>query len=183
MDVHVSLFDRVFAVTIAFLLPGLAPIAAAAPGSQTVANWFGAASQSPTIGGLLFVVLAALASGMALTALRWMLFEELSIFGCRLVQPGTPVNEAARKDHLAVYDDLRYQHYYFYLASANMAVAVPVALIVWLLTAVHRPSVTTLALVMGLGAIAMYVLAAAGCNAIRRYDDRRHRLLGPAAAA
>ena len=47
---HVSLFDRLFSATIAFLLPGLAVLAGAATVTPVIAGWFGAASANPPFG-------------------------------------------------------------------------------------------------------------------------------------
>jgi len=46
-----SLFDRLFALVIAFLVPGLVALFAVATVSPTVQSWFIGASNGPTLAG------------------------------------------------------------------------------------------------------------------------------------
>lgn len=179
---RVSIFDRVFATTIAFVLPGLAVLVGAATVTPTVATWFGAASSSPTLVGFLFVLLAAVALGMVVTSVRWWIFECAHLGRFRLVQDGdTPINEQARKDHAAEYEDLRFAHYFYYLATANMAVAIPLALVIW--NVGTRPDAHVAAIVWIIAVPLALVLGAAGRESLAVYIRKRLRLVGPFAAA
>lgn len=182
MDLHVSIFDRVFATTIAFVLPGLAVLVGAATVTPTVATWFGAASTSPTLVGFLFVLLAAIALGMVVTSVRWWIFERARVGSVRLVpHEDAPIDERARTAHAAEYEDLRFAHYYHYLAGANMAVAIPLALLIWIGGA--RPPVGTVLLVGGIALPVVLALGAAGRDALARYVTKRLRLVGPFTSA
>lgn len=183
MDVSVSLYDRIFANTIAFLLPGLAVMVGAATVNPVIVTWFGGASTNPTFVGFLFVVLAALTIGILLSAVRWWIFERCAWWpGCggeTLVPLGPPLNEAKRREHYAEYEDLRFQHYYHYLASANMAVAIPIAIATWLIGTATTPTLSTVTSVSVSGFILVYILKSAACEALTRYERRRLNLLGP----
>lgn len=178
MNHQVSLFDRVFATTIAFLLPGLGVLVGAAMVTPVVAGWFGAASNSPQIVGFLFVLAAALAIGMVLTAIRWWVFEKATVCGFQLVPPTSPINEAKRSQHFAEYEDIRFQHYYYYLAFGNMSIAVPVAIATWLVGSDPWPERGRVFAVFFVGALLSLTLGSAAREAIKRYTDRRIRLLG-----
>lgn len=179
MDIQVSLFDRVFAVTIAFLLPGLAVLVGAATVNPVIVAWFGGASTNPSLVGFLFVALAALAIGLVVTSLRWFAFERIAwpLVGM-LVKPSAPIDESKRREHYAEYEDLRFQHYYHYLASANMAVAVPIAVCIWLGWSDPFPAVGRVAIVVAFATVGIVILTEAAREAIARYCDRRLRLLG-----
>ena len=128
----VLLFNRAFATTIAFVLPGLAVLVGAATVTPVIGAWFGAASVSPSAVGFLFVLLAALSLGMIVTSVRWWIFECARLGPYRLIAPNpTPIDERKRNDCAAAYEDIRFSHYYHYLASANMSVAIPIAVLIW----------------------------------------------------
>lgn len=181
MDAQVSLFDRVFANMMAFALPGLVTLVGAATVNPVVAGWFGAASMSPTFVGFLFVLFAALALGTVVTCLRWWIFERLDIGGKRLVSPSAPINDAKRHEHQAAYEDLRFQLYYHYLAYANMSVAIPLAIAIWL--SGGQANASQAAVVPVLAIPVVLAMGAGAREAIDRYVSRRRQLLGPAVTA
>ena len=173
----VTVLDRGFALTIAFLLPGLVLLAGTATVNPTVATWFTGAQTGPTIVGFLFVVLAALAMSMVITAIRWSIFECAWLPGCPLIPPAPDVDLSQRKDVEAQYVDYRHQHYYYYLAHANTAVAVPLAVVAWLAVNVVTAPWWLSVSIVACTAIVSGVLGAAACDAINRYDQRLRRLL------
>jgi len=178
MPDQVSLFDRAFATTIAFVLPGLAVLVGAATVTPVVAAWFGAASASPSVVGFLFVLLAALALGMIVTCMRWWIFERARLGPYRLIaDDAIPIDERKRTDCAAAYEDLRLSHYYHYLACANMSVAIPIAVLIWVLGA--DPSWRHTGEVALIAVPVTVVLGAAGRNALARYRSKRLRLVGP----
>jgi hypothetical protein len=176
---EVSLFDRVFANAIAFLLPGMVVLAGASAGNEAIRGWFGAASTDPSLVGFLFIALAALTIGYLLTSIRWWVFEAMKwpVVG-RLVPAPTPINEEKRKEHHAAYEDLRFQHYYHYLASGNMAVALPIAFVLWFRVRAENYSWQALLTALIVAVFVTRILGRAACEAVRRYDSRRARLLG-----
>jgi hypothetical protein len=175
-----SLFDRAFAVGIAFLLPGLVALFGVAMVNDTVRSWFQGAQNGPTFAGLIFVMLAALALNVVITALRWLIFEKMSLglLRCPWVKGSPRLNLAKRQEVEAQYIDLRHQHYYHYLAYANTAVAIPIALVAWTCFATPVPTIWQWLVVAALGILSTVALARAGCDAARRYDERRADLLG-----
>jgi len=177
---QVSLFDRAFATTIAFVLPGLAVLVGAATVTPVIATWFGAASASPTVVGFLFVLLAALSLGMIVTCVRWWIFEQASLGPYRLVaKETTAIDEPKRNDRTPAYDDIRFSHYFHYLAYANMSVAIPLAVLIWFVGSDPSPSWARTAVVGLIAVLVTLVLAAAGRDALARYRTKRLRLVGP----
>lgn len=176
-----SLLDRAFAITMAFLLPGLITLFGLATVNPTVQSWFAGAQNGPTFVGFLFVLSAALALNLVITALRWFIFENLRWprLGCPWVAAAPSLPLARRKELEPQYLDLRHQHYYHYLAYANAAVAIPLAVLTWLVGAERFPSVLAIAGVLVAAVTATVVLGMAACDAVRMYDKRRLELLVP----
>jgi len=185
MDVNTVFFDRLFAVIIAFLLPGLVALFGIATGDQTVRTWFQGAQSGPTIAGFIFVLFAALALNLVITAVRWFLFEHLKfkLLGCPWVPAAPNWDEEKRRERDALYVDIRHQHYYHYLASANMAVAIPFAVLAWKIGSVPAPSWTTFIVVVLVGVGTSMVLGLAACDALRRFDRKVTKLLSISPAA
>jgi hypothetical protein len=180
MSETTSLFDRAFANGIAFLLPGLVFLFGIATVNDTVRAWFQGAQNGPTLAGLVFVLVAALALNIAITAVRWLLFEHMTfgIFGCPWVKAAPKLDLSKRKDLEAQYVDLRHQYYYHYLAYANTAVAVPLGLFTWIVFATPVPNIWQGVFVCSVGLFITIALGKAGCEAARRYDERRTMMLG-----
>ncbi len=173
-----SLFDRIFELTIAFELPGLVPLFAYSASNDTVRRWFAGDAGGPAWAGLAFVMLSALAVGFVLTAIRFVLFEQLSLprKNC-FVGPRLAFDERQRKEHAAEYFDLRHQHYYHYLAMANLSVAIPIAAVIWKVGQTTQPGWWTFSGQTGLVLLVAAILAVAARDACRRYDQRRAELL------
>lgn len=183
-DQSTTLFDRAFAVGIAFLLPGLIALFGVATVNETVASWFGAAQSSPTVGGLVFVLVAALALNIVINGLRWFVFEywKWPKKWFPLVEPPPQLNMERRREHEAQYTALLHAHYYHYLANANTAIAIPVAVTVWKYgTANPEPPLGLYLSILIGGLFTSFVLAAAALDAMRRYNHRRLELLGEVA--
>lgn len=67
-----------FGLLIAYLLPGLVILVGIAPYSATVRSWLGTSSvTAPTVGGFLYVTLAAVAFGMTASVIRWLILDWL----------------------------------------------------------------------------------------------------------
>jgi hypothetical protein len=175
-----ALFDRMVSLTMAFLVPGLVALFAVATVSPTVLAWFSGASNGPTLAGFFFVVLGAFALGLVITAIRFCLFEATPIpFANRcLVKASPQLDESKRKEFAAEYNDLRQKHYDHYLAYSNLSVAIPIGVAIWKAGSVPAPTWVLFSTVLTISVVSTLALAAAGCDAVRRYDDRRTRLLG-----
>lgn len=184
-----ALFDRVFAVTIAFLLPGLIVLFGIATVYAPVATWFEGAQNGPTITGFVFVLMAALALNVIVTCLRWTLFEKLACRWTRpaspdgarrtrttWVPPAPPYDESRRYEKREVLSEIKLDFYYHYLAYANAAVALPTAVVIWQF---GTPMIWQIRLGVGIGTLLVIAaLGAAACDAIQRYDRSASEVLG-----
>jgi len=181
-DHTAALIDRLIQFLIAFVLPGGVVLFACAIGSETVRTWFAGAQSGPTLVGFAFVMLAALAIGWVVSAVRYCLFERIRLGGRCLVPAPLAVDESKRAQQAQVYADLRRAYYDHYLATSNLAVAVPVGVTIGAMSA---PSALRWWQWGGVAVATILVavaLATAACSAIERYETRR-RSFGPAAAA
>lgn len=174
-----SLFDRLYPITIEFLIPGMVVLFALSTVSTTVQTWFTGAATGPTFVGLLFVMFAALAIGLVVTSIRYCVFEVIPVpwHGC-LVAQGPEFDHTKRKDCEAAYQDIRVNHYAYYLASANLSVALPIGIWIWKVGSHPAPTWSLFLTAIALTTIAVVALAAAGCSAERRYNEKRTILLG-----
>lgn len=123
----VSDVSKNFGIIIAFLLPGFIALWPIQYLSATVATWLSgsgltgsAGAQSPTTGSFLMVVLASLALGMLISAIRWLLFDTL--LHRTLKSPSLDWSKLQEK--LAAFDYINENHYRYYQYYANSAVAV-----------------------------------------------------------
>ncbi|MEK6258002.1 MAG: hypothetical protein AABP62_05220 [Planctomycetota bacterium] len=111
-----------FGFLVAYVLPGFVTLWGVSIFSGTVRSWLGTSSeQSPTIGGFLYVTVGAVAAGVLVSTIRWMLIDRLH----HLTGIPEPKWEFARLgDKLAAFELLVAAHYHFYQFHANMLVAV-----------------------------------------------------------
>ena len=174
---------RAFGLAIAFLAPGMIGLYAASLHVAVLRSWFEAAGRGQTtIGGFLSMVIAASGAGVFLSGMRWCLVEE------RIKQSADVPAEhetAGRRDaetELA-YQNIREQHYDFYLFYSNTLVALAVLWLTWLpsqLVALPADvSWTTVKpiLITALGGATGWVLFASATDAYTRYQKKRAELL------
>lgn len=121
-----------FGLLIAYLLPGFVVLWGIGQFSETVHSWFGPSSdQSPSVGGFLYVTLGAVAAGLFVSTIRWATIDKIHH------HTGIPEprwNFAALNRNLDTFELLVASHYRYYQFSANMLVAVVLALIAFLVT-------------------------------------------------
>lgn len=114
-----------FGFLIAYILPGLVVVVAVGNYSPTVQAWFGVMpSNTPTVGGFLYVTLASVAAGMTVSAVRWLLLDPL--------HHATGIREpkwdfAALPDRLNAFLAMVENHYRYYQFYGNMVVALAFA--------------------------------------------------------
>jgi hypothetical protein len=189
-----SLFDRVWMLSIAFLLPGAVVLFSVGTINTQVQTWFigvstGPAISGPTFAGLFFALIGALTLGFVITALRFLIFEVIPLKlwtrTCLVAKPAA-FDEARRKDVAAEYHALQLNHYYHYLAMANLSVAIPIGVAIWKAgstipatgtTSAQGPTWFLFNTVIVIATIATIALARAACDAVSRYEDKRSRLL------
>jgi hypothetical protein len=160
-----------FGPLIAYLVPGVTVLAGVSPFSPTLQGWFAAApAAAPTVGGFLYVTVAALAVGMTLSAFRWALVDTAH----RLTGlPPPALDFSGLGENVQAYVlliEIHYRHYQFY---ANMLIATAVAY------ACYRVRLGGLAVGwVDLGALVLEgVFFATSRDTLRKYYARSRQLL------
>src|SRR5882672_4245101 len=73
-----SISNDTFGPLIAYLVPGATALAGLSRFSPTLRTWFATApADLPTIGGFLYLTIAALTAGMTVSAIRWAVVDTL----------------------------------------------------------------------------------------------------------
>jgi hypothetical protein len=110
-----------FGLIIAYLLPGLTALAGIALFSPTVRLWLGSPpTESPTVGGFLYVTLASLGVGLVVSTLRWAIVDTIHH---RTGLPEPELNFASLQANLAAFEGAVENHYRHYQFLAGMFVA------------------------------------------------------------
>lgn len=111
-----------FGLLMAYVLPGFVTLSGISFFSETVRRWLGTSSQqSPTVGGFLYVTLGAIAAGLMVSTIRWMLIDRIH-HRTGIHQPTWEFSALGNK--LAAFELLVASHYFYYKFHANMLVAV-----------------------------------------------------------
>jgi hypothetical protein len=115
-----------FGPLIAYLVPGTTVLAGLGFVSPAVRVWFAVApgATPPTIGGFLYLTIAALTAGMTVSAVRWALVDTLHARTGLPVPPFNFANLGRNVEAFALLIRIHYEHYQFY---ANMLVATALA--------------------------------------------------------
>jgi hypothetical protein len=120
-----SVSNETFGPLIAYLVPGATVLTGLSPFLPTVRTWLeGTATNAPTIGGLLYLSMASLATGMTVSAVRWVTVDA---FHARTGLAAPKLDFArlpGKVEELRLLIEIHYRHYQFY---ANMFVAVLIA--------------------------------------------------------
>jgi hypothetical protein len=163
--------DRLFGLTIAYVLPGFVSLWGASNFSPIVSNWLSLQPEpNPSLASFLYALLASLGAGLVVSAVRWLLIDTFHHrTGVRFPDPDfSKVQEKLEAFQLAI--ELYYRYYQFY---ANMLVAITIA-------AACRFSAgqTLRGSAVAAGAIVWLVLLAASRDSLSRYYARVAQLLG-----
>lgn len=86
-----------------------------------------------------------------------------------------------QEDTATAYQDIRYQHYYFFLFYANTAIALIAAYAAWFIES--RPYWQTAGKLGVALALVVAVMYASARNALGRFDEKATRILGLVKAA
>ena len=114
-----------FGLLIAYLLPGLTSLWGASHFSETIRAWLGDASPwAPTVGGFLYVTVAAVIAGLTVSTVRWMVVDTLH--HCTGI-PRPRWDFSRFNEKVSAYDALGEVHYRYYQFNANMLVALAFA--------------------------------------------------------
>lgn len=120
-----SVSNDTFGPLIAYLVPGATALVGLSPFLPPVQGWLaGTPAGAPTIGGFLYLTVAALAAGMTVSALRWVVVDTLHA-RTGLPPPALDFSHLGPNvEALRLLIEIHYRHYQFY---ANMVVATAVA--------------------------------------------------------
>lgn len=114
-----------FGPLIAYLIPGATVLLGASLFSPTIRFWFAATpSDSPTIGGFLYLTIASLGVGMTVSAIRWATVDQ---FHARtgLPMPRRDFSKLGKNvEAFSLLIRIHYEHYQFY---SNMFVGMVIA--------------------------------------------------------
>ena len=110
-----------FGLLIAYVLPGITSVWGASYLSPTLRTWLGSASnEAPTIAGFLYVSLAAVAAGLIVSTVRWMVVDTVHYL-TGVPRPRWDFSRFGEK--VMAYDKLGEIHYRYYQHYSNMLVA------------------------------------------------------------
>lgn len=71
--------SNTFGLLIAYILPGALVLWGLSFVSQTIRTWLGTSpSESPTVGGFLYVTLASVGAGLTVSTVRWMVLDSIN---------------------------------------------------------------------------------------------------------
>lgn len=164
-----------FGLLIAYLLPGFIVLWGLSYSSPTVAAWLSppALDGAATIGGFLYVTLASVVAGLTASTVRWAIIDTIHH---RTGIPRRTWNFARLQKHYEAYTMLEHNHYRFYQAYANMAVAL------FFLFNARRWALGYWSIGFGwvdVGCIALSMVFLAGSrDTLAKYYDRVDQLLG-----
>jgi hypothetical protein len=162
-----------FGPLIAYLVPGATVLASLSPYSGTLRGWFSiGTADAPTVGGFLFLTVAALAAGMTVSAVRWAVVDP----ALRLTGLPEPAHDFSRLagnlDAVRFLTEVHYHHYLFY---ANMAVACAGA---YAATAVRPGLIWPNGWAVAAFVALEFVLLAAARDALAQHRRRTAQVLG-----
>ncbi len=114
-----------FGPLIAYLIPGVTVLAGLSPFSPTLQSWFATAPENtPTLGGFLYLTVAALTAGMTVSAVRWALLDTVHR---RTGLPPPPIDFSRLGKNVEAFGLLIRIHYEHYLFYSNMVLATALA--------------------------------------------------------
>ncbi len=112
-----------FGILIAYLIPGAIVLLGLTPFSPLLQGWFASSPpDAPSIGGFLFLTVAALAAGMTVGAVRWAIVDSFHAWS------GLPVPDfdfsklGPNVEAFRLLIEIHYRHYQFY-ANSGVATA------------------------------------------------------------
>ena len=159
-----------FGPLIAYLIPGASALVGLSQFSPALRTWLAVSpSDAPTIGGFLYLTLAALAVGMAVSAVRWAVID--AIHGrTGLAQPPLDFSKLGKNvEAFSLLIEIHYRHYQFH---ANMFVAVAFSYCCMLLAA-NPPGLLLTASLLAL----QIVFFRTSRDNLRKYFTRTAQLL------
>ena len=171
--------DKNFGVIIAFWLPGVILLWGLTYSYPELSAWLTKASgsEAATIGGFLYVTLAALALGMVISAVRWMIVDTVFHYVplVRVQRREFDFGSLKQKDTFAVFQGAVENFYRFYQYYSNTLVSIAAAVITYRVIG-GKELISSFAW----GAIALTCLALflASRNSLKNYYKCRNQIAG-----
>lgn len=162
-----------FGLLIAYVLPGFVALWGVSFFSETIRHWLGSSSEnSPTVGGFLYVTIAAVAAGLLVSTIRWMTVDRIH----HATGISVPKWDFAKLgDSLAAFELLVTSHYRFYQWHSNMFVATAFTFFVY---AVVAPVRGLQGAEIALSVFAVEIVLWVGSrDTLRKYYDRSFALM------
>jgi hypothetical protein len=166
-----------FGPLVAYLVPGATVLWGLRPYSPELQHWFAATPpEAPTLGGFLYLTVAALAVGMTVNAVRWVVLDSIHA-RTGLLPPDLDFSRlAGREQALALLIDIHYKHFQFH---GSMFIATAMAYLS------HRASTGFVGQMGGfdVGVVALEVVFfLASRDILRKYYRRTEQLLRSSSA-
>lgn len=161
-----------FGYLVAYVIPGFVIVASLGLHSETIRSWLSPLPEgAPTVGGFLFVTVASVAAGMVVSAVRWLILDNLHHW---TGVPKCSWSISALAQRQAAFETLVEYHYRHYLFYGNGLVALLVTMPLWLR---HALAQTTAAiLLVGVCALGT-LLFLASRDTYQKYVIRSNQLL------
>lgn len=164
-----------FGVVIAFLLPGFLFLWGLSYSSNEVALWLARIGnqEGQTVGGFLYVTLASLASGLLISAIRWLVIDH-ALWGLGI--SGDKINFAnlSQQNVFAAFQGVVENHYRYYQYYSNTLVAIVLAFAIYVKWGREKLSIS-----IYISALLIVVtLFLASRDSLKKYYDRAKQILG-----
>lgn len=161
-----------FGLLIAYLLPGTIVIASIADRSSMIRAWLGASTTgAPTVGGFLFITLAAVFAGLTTSTIRWLLLDSLHHrTGIR------PPNWkfAVLQENLTAFEGAVENHYRYHQFYGNTLIAIVLAMTA---NPQFAADSSTPLVARSIGAVIVVLFYFASRDSLRKYYVRTNAIL------
>jgi hypothetical protein len=160
-----------FGLLIAYLLPGFTALWGVSFFSSTVRHWLSTSTaQAPTLGGFLYGTIGAVAAGLTVSTVRWLLIDTLHrLTGLR----PTERNYSQLQNNIEAFEVTVAHQYRYYQFYANMCVAMAFTYAAWLIAHGWPGIIPTAAITL-----AELLFWIGSRDTLRNYHQRLAALLG-----
>jgi hypothetical protein len=169
-----QLSTKNFGLVIAYLLPGFVALWGVSYFSATIRDWLGStSSDTPTVGGFLYVTVASLTAGLIISAVRWVIVDSIHhVTGVR----NPRWDFSTLRNRVEAFEMLVSGHFRYHQFYAGMLVAVDFVYVARIIAYGRSwPIWSTIGFVL-----LSIVLLVASRDALGKYYDRGVMLLGTA---
>jgi small-conductance mechanosensitive channel len=169
--------DKNFGVIIAFWLPGVILLWGLTYSYPELSAWLTKASgsEAATIGGFLYVTLAALALGMVISAVRWLIIDTIFHYVplVRVQRGEFDFGSLKQKDAFVVFQGAVETFYRFYQYYSNTLVSIAAAVIAYGVIGGKEPISSFVLVVIGVTCFALFL---ASRDSLKNYYSCRAQI-------